>query len=159
MTNLYASDYPWCLEPLFMRSLNQRGRRPNLLVNCATSEVYQVASELMRWCAPPVLMCGMPGWLDLPSEPGGTLLLTKIEEMTLDQQIALFDWTTKTHPNVQVVSVATTRLDKLVKDGRFLEGLFYRLNVVQVDARTPAPARAFTPTHPSFRYDAAAVVR
>ena len=144
MTNLYASDFPWCLEPLFMTSVTLHGRRPNLLVNCAATEVYQVASELVRWCATPVVMCGMPGWLDLPPEHEGTLLITRVEEMTVDQQIGLFDWMTHAHPNVQVISVATTRLDHLVKDGRFLEGLFYRLNVVQVDARTPAPASVYT---------------
>jgi DNA-binding NtrC family response regulator len=37
---------------------------------------------------------------------------------------------------MQVVSIATTRVDGLVKEGRFLEALFYRLNVVQLDARS-----------------------
>ena len=76
----------------------------------------------------------MPGWLDFPAA-GGTLLLTRIEEMSLDQQIALHEWMTVANPPIQVVSVATTRLDHLVGKGRFLEGLFYRLNIVQLDAR------------------------
>ena len=41
---------------------------------------------------------------------------------------------------MQVVSVATTRIDGLVKEGRFLEALFYRLNVVQLEARTTRPS-------------------
>ena len=141
MTNLYASDFPWCLESLLPSAVNLRGFRPNLLVNCSPHELHSVANELARLCAPPVQMCSMPGWLDLPPGFSGTLFLTRIEEMTVDQQIALFDWLTVVHSKVQVVSVATTRIDQLVKDGGFLEGLFYRLNVVQVDARSARPSR------------------
>ena len=80
----------------------------------------------------------MPGWLDLP-DYADTLLLTRIEEMSLDQQIGLYDWMTAAQPPTQVVSVATTRIDQLVRSGRFLEGLFYRLNMVQLDARGVRP--------------------
>ena len=57
--------------------------------------------------------------------------------MTLDQQISLFDWMTVTRQRTQIVSIATMRLDQLVRDGRFLEGLFYRINVLQLDAWSP----------------------
>ncbi len=134
MTNLYAPDRPSCLDPLLLASLNLRGSRPNVLVNCADSDVHRVANELMRWCGPRVVMCSMPGWLDVPTE-GDSLILTRIEEMSLDQQAALHDWMTASHPPIHVVSVATTRIDHLVRSGRFLEGLFYRLNIVQLDAR------------------------
>jgi transcriptional regulator of acetoin/glycerol metabolism len=137
--NLYASDLPSCLDPLLLASLNLRGSRPNLLVNCSESDVHRVASELVRWCGPRVLMCSLPGWLDVPTE-GDTLLLTRIEEMSRDQQTALHDWMTASHPPIHVVSVATTRIDHLVRSGRFLEGLFYRLNIVQLDARGEGPA-------------------
>lgn len=140
MTNLYASEFPWCLEPLLLRSLTLRGSRPNLLVSCALGDVDYVAKELAKWCASPVRTSTLPGWLDLPGRDfSGTLLLTRIEEMSLDQQVALFDWMTAAHDRVQVVSVATTRVDALAMDGRFLEGLFYRLNVVQLEARKPGP--------------------
>lgn len=134
MNNVYASDLPSCLDPLLLASLNLHGSRPNLLVNCAEGDVHRVARELVRWCGPRVLMCNMPGWLDVPTE-GDALLLTRIEEMSLDQQISLHDWMTASHPPIHVVSVATTRIDHLVRTGRFLEGLFYRLNIVQLDAR------------------------
>jgi transcriptional regulator of acetoin/glycerol metabolism len=136
VTNLYASDFPWCLEPLLLRNVTAHGRRHNLLVNCSPADFQHVAADLTALCAAPVVRCSMPGWLDLPLDFAGTLLLTRIEEMTIDQQIALFDWMTVS-PRTQVVSLATTRIDQLVKDGRFLEGLFYRLNVVQLDARSP----------------------
>jgi len=139
VTNLYASDLPWCLDPLVLTSMNLRGSRPNVLVNCADGDLHRVASELARWCGPRVVLSSMPGWLDLPTHADDTLLLTRIEEMSLDQQIGLYDWMTAARPPVQVVSVATTRVDQLVRSGRFLEGLFYRLNMVQFDARGMRP--------------------
>ena len=148
MTNLYASEFPWCLESLLPHAISLRGSRSNLLVNCSPYELHSVANELARLCARPVQMCSMPGWLDLPPHFTGTLFLTRIEEMSLDQQIALFDWLTETHAHAQVVSIATTRIDHLVKDGRFLEGLFYRLNVVQIDVRSASSA-AWSAVEPS----------
>lgn len=145
MTNLYASDFPWCLEPLLPHAVNLRGNRSNLLVNCSFHELHTVANDLARLCARPFQMCSLPGWLDLPLDFAGTLLLTRIEELNLDQQIALFDWIGAAGVKAQVISIATMRLDHLVKTGRFLEGLFYRLNVVQVDAKSPfhAPRRPY----------------
>ena len=150
MTHLYASDFPWCLESLLPSTLNLRGFRPNLLVNCSLDELQHVASELVPLCAPPVQMCFMPGWLELPPKFTGTLFLARIEEMSVDQQIALFDWMTAVHPNAQVISLATTRIDTLVREDRFLEGLFYRLNIVQVDARGQKPSGHQLPHPPKM---------
>ena len=120
-----------------------RVARPSLLVNCSLGEANQVANELAKWCAVPLLKRCLPGSLELPSTYNGTLLLTQIEELSLGQQIALFDWMTAAHCQIQVVSIATTRIDELVKEGRFLEALFYRLNVVQLEARTAGLHQSF----------------
>lgn len=132
MTNLFGSEFPW-------------SSRSNLLINCAAGELNRMLGDLLEWCGPAVRACSLPGPLDLPSGYAGTLLLTRIEEMSAEQQVALFDWMTKMHTTARVVSVATTRLDRLVRQGRFLEDLFYRLNVVQMDIEREAPLleRAF----------------
>jgi transcriptional regulator of acetoin/glycerol metabolism len=119
--------------------MNLRGARPSLLLNCSDAEVSQVAAELIKRCEAPLHRVSLPGRLDLPSTFHGTLLLTRLEEMSIEQQITLFDWMTRAQCRVQVVSIATTRIDGLVKEGRFLEGLFYRLNIVQLEARTSPP--------------------
>ena len=134
--NLHASEFPGCLESLLLTSLKLRGPRPSLLVNCSLGEVPQVVNELSKWCVPPVHRLSLPATLDLPTVFGGTLLLTRVEELSLDQQITMFDWMTMAQCRMQVVSIATTRIDGLVKQGRFLEALFYRLNVLQLEART-----------------------
>ena len=87
----------------------------------------------MTWCAQPVHCCQLPGYLDLPLAGNGTLVLTNAWALTLDQQIELYDWL-DTRRAVQVVSVTSKPLWPLVEQGRFLEGLFYRLNVVTLEA-------------------------
>lgn len=136
MTNLYASDVPWCLEPLLLQDVPLSGLRPNLLINCSPADSERVAADLAAWCAPPVLRCSMPGPLDLPSTPPGTLVLTGIETMALDQQLALFDWMTTTQPRTQIVSVVTRRRPARPQR-HFLEALFHRIGVLQLDAWRP----------------------
>ena len=138
--NLNASEFPWCGESIFLTSMNLRGVGPSLLVNCSTGEVSQLASELAKWCEGPVHRLSLPSSLDLPSTFEGTLLLTHIEEMSLEQQITLFEWMTTAHGRMKVVSIATTQIDRLVREGGFLAALFYRLNIVQLEARNTKSA-------------------
>ena len=46
----------------------------------------------------------------------------------------LNDWIAEGCGDAQIVSIATTPLWPLVQNGDFLEGLFYRLNVVRLEA-------------------------
>jgi DNA-binding NtrC family response regulator len=62
------------------------------------------------------------------------LVIRDAAAMTLAQQIELFDWMTGAGRGAQVLSVTSRPLLSLVQDGRFLEGLFYRLNVVSIAA-------------------------
>jgi hypothetical protein len=134
--NLYASDWAWSSDPALLKNLTKNGWRPNFLVHCAPDDCQDVVTQLTRSCTEPVHSCLLPGRLDLPDQPGGTLLLARVEEMSIDQQIDLFDWMSAWQSTVQVVSIATTRLERLVARGQFLEGLFYRLNVVYLEARS-----------------------
>ena len=151
--NLNAWEFPWCGESIFLTSMNLRGVGPSLLVNCSAGEVSQLASELAKWCEGPVHRLSLPSCLDLPSTFEGTLLLTRIEEMSLEQQITLFEWMTTAHCRMQVVSIATTRMDRLVREGRFLGALFYRLNMIQLEARsaTSADRPSVDPPRMEFR--------
>ena len=108
----------------------------NLLIHCAGGEVQQVVSDLLGSCRLSVRICSLPGPLDLPKRYAGTLILTRIEATSPYQQLELYDWITEVHRSARVVSVATQPIDRMVQQGRFLEGLFYRLNVVQVDMRS-----------------------
>ena len=72
----------------------------------------------------------------------GTLLLKDVASLTLSQQVMLYDWLTSACGDMQVVSVTTAPLQALVEHGEFLEGLFYRLNVIRLDARSWNPCGA-----------------
>lgn len=120
MTNPLASDFQCCSHS-------------NVLVNCSASELHSVLGDLVGLCGPSIRMCSLPGSLDLPLQHTGTLLLSRIEEISDNQQLELFDWITMTHLSARVVSVATKPLEHLMRQGRFLESLYYRLNVMRMD--------------------------
>jgi hydrogenase-4 transcriptional activator len=74
---------------------------------------------------------------------GGTLFLDEIGEVSLDLQVKLLRFleTGEVHPlgetkpvkvNVRVIAATNQPLETLIKEGRFREDLFYRLNVVRI---------------------------
>jgi hypothetical protein len=143
MPPLHAPDVASFSELLLLLSLTAQQQRPNLLITCADGAVDGALTQLNALCAPPVHACTLPGRLTLPAKPAGTLLLDHVDALTIDQQIALYDWMSGAR-KVQVVSITAAPLAWLVEHGQFLEGLFYRLNTVCLmatgpDARWVAP--------------------
>jgi hypothetical protein len=117
-------------EPVLMRWLTSSDRRPNLLVVCAEADVEAAVERLKEFCIDPCHSCTVPGPLQLPSNKTGTLLLSDASAMSLDQQIALFDWLNAGGGKLQIISVSSVPLYALIERGLFLEGLYYRLNAV-----------------------------
>jgi len=143
MPPLHAADVTSFSELLLLLSLSAQQHRPNLLITCADAALEGALTQLHALCAPPVHACSLPGALTLPRKPSGTLLLLQVEALTIDQQIALYDWMSGAR-QVQVVSITAAPLLWMVEHGQFLEGLFYRLNTVCLmatgsDARWAAP--------------------
>ena len=89
----------------------------------------------MTFCAAPVRWCRLPGPLQLPTDNRGTLLLNDIASLAIPEQIALCDWLARSTANLRLIVGTTANLSSLVEDGRFLEGLFNRINDVQFDLR------------------------
>jgi hypothetical protein len=101
----------------------------------------------VAFCEPPYHLTAFPGNLELPEGKKGTLLLADVAMMTLGQQMRVFDWLPSDGAALQVVSVASVPIRPLVDDGKFLEGLFYRLNVISLDAtRNQAAGRGVIET-------------
>ena len=132
MTTVHAPDFVPFSELPLLRSLTTQERRPNLLVVCAGTPLDAVVERFGALCVTPFKPCVLPGPLVLPREGSGTLLLHEVAALTLAQQLALFDWMTERQSDVQVISVTGSPLLSHVQDGRFLEGLFYRLNTICV---------------------------
>jgi transcriptional regulator of acetoin/glycerol metabolism len=132
---MHATDFSSISNFVLVRSLTSVGHRPNLLVLCAGRTRDAVITSLMTSCSPPFHHCALPGPLQLPADRNGTLFLNDAAAMTLSQQIALNDWMDRGHGDVQIISVTSEPLWPLVEQGAFLEGLFYRLNIVCLEAK------------------------
>jgi hypothetical protein len=134
MTMAQSSDFISFSEAEWLPSLISQPPRPNLLVVCNSVGLEAVVTQLMRRCTGLLQSCRLPGALHLPAHKIDALVIRDAAAMTLAQQIKLFDWMTRAGLGAQVISVTSRPLLPLVEDGRFLEGLFYRLNVVSIAA-------------------------
>ncbi|MGE5243762.1 MAG: hypothetical protein ACM3SQ_06015 [Betaproteobacteria bacterium] len=106
-----------------------------MLVLCeAPAATTLVAARVSRLCGKPFRVSVVPGDLSLPTDRRGTLVLYDVSALTLSQQITLYDWMNDRSGSVQVFSITSTPLLPLVNSGRFLEGLYYRMNVVYLVA-------------------------
>jgi len=129
-------------EASLLHALMTESRRPNLLVVCRRVTVEATIRHIVSYCEPPYHMVALPGPLELSEVKGGTLILADVAMMTIGQQMRLQDWLTTTQDRPQVVSVSSVPLRPLVDDGRFLEGLLYRLNLIYLDATPSEPSVA-----------------
>lgn len=139
---LSSSTFEFSARTL-LRFLTSTGQKPNLLIVCSAAEPNEVVEQLLKWCSLPLRYCALPGSLQLPPDRQGTLLLQPVEALTLTQQIALYDWMNRSDEGPQIVSVAARPLKPLVMRGRFLEGLFHRLNELPLDARSGELSRSW----------------
>jgi hypothetical protein len=138
----HVFDLETIADATLMRCLAAEAPRPNLLAQCATAhDANRLVERLVPWCAGPLCACTLPGVLSLPKEPAGTLLLKDVAALSVVQQLDVYDWLTEHKAGVQVVSVTTVLLAPLVEAGLFLQALYYRLNIIQLNGR---PARVNT---------------
>jgi hypothetical protein len=131
---MQSADFAWLADEVLIKWLTMADRRPNLMIVARGLPVDLVADRVREMCQPPLLPSILPGRLHLPATRRGTLLLQNLTAMSLPQQIALNDWIHEGCGQAQIVSITSTPLWRLVQNGDFLEGLFYRLNVVSLDA-------------------------
>jgi transcriptional regulator of aromatic amino acid metabolism len=130
MLMMNSTDVGSSSEFALLRMLNQGKDRPNVMVMNKQICPERVVEQLTEVCESPVQVSRFPGTLDLSSVISGTLLLADIDQLTIGQQISLSDWLSHTRKDVQVVSITRASMTELIAEGRFLEGLFYRLNTI-----------------------------
>jgi transcriptional regulator of aromatic amino acid metabolism len=157
MMKLHSPQLVSLSEASLLHALMSETRRPNLMVVCRRVSVEAAVRHVVKYCEPPYQMVSLPGKLDLTDATRGTMLLADVAMMSLGQQMRLYDWLSAPHDLPQIVSVSSVPLRPLVDDGRFLEGLLYRLNVISLDA-TPVDSlpQGVTPIRPGVRYEAMA---
>src|SRR5262245_13502608 len=136
-----AQDFEPTDLSLFRR-LHVSDWRPNVLILCTEALLETITQQLIRSLQSsrqdPPHLCACPGPLDLPHSRC-TLVLSDVGQMQMSQQLALHDWISGHHPT-NVVSVTALDISARVREGLFLENLFYRLNTVRVDARSDRTA-------------------
>lgn len=121
--------------------MSSRASRPFVDINCGGVPEDLLAAEIfgIEKGAMPGVDRTKKGKLDLAS--GGTLFIAEISEMnkeTQGQLLAYLDHrkynrvggTELVENDVRVIAASSKDLDKEVKEGRFREDLYYRLNVI-----------------------------
>jgi hypothetical protein len=112
-----------------------RAMRPNVLViDPDATHSRRIVDAVLEGSRGPVWRC-QPTPLSLPAESVGTLLVQHACHLTPDEQQMLLVWIEQNRAT-QVVTVASRPLYPGVTAGTFLDGLYYRLNVLVVDQRT-----------------------
>jgi hypothetical protein len=109
--------------------ISLRGWRPNILL---VDPAAAVPPNLLSRCRAPVHEISGKRITLMPDD--GTVILHDLADCDTDAQRALLLWLDSQGGRVQVISVARAPLFPLVAGGGFSEALFYRLNVVTMEA-------------------------
>jgi len=131
---MQSNEFAWLSNEALIKWLTTYERRPNLLIVAQGLPVEMVADQLMTLSTRPTLRNLLPGRLHLPAAPNGTVVLQNVTALSRGQQIVLNDWLAEGCGDTQIISIATSPLWPLVQNGEFLEGLFYRISVVRLEA-------------------------
>ncbi|MGX8774721.1 MAG: sigma-54 interaction domain-containing protein [Bacillota bacterium] len=133
---------------LIARTLHEEGNRwqkPFVTVNCGAIPENLIESELFGYVAGAFTGSrsgGKKGLFEVAQD--GTIFLDEISELPLNLQVKLLQVIqerqitpvggTKPVPiDVRIISATNRDLESLVKEGRFREDLYYRLNVVPIN--------------------------
>jgi DNA-binding NtrC family response regulator len=85
--------------------------------------------------ADPLVTVDCRDGLDLSSVPSqGTVVLSDVEELPLEDQQRLNAWLAAADHRPRVISTSRASLFPMIEAGMFVDSLYYRLNVVCVDA-------------------------
>ena len=132
---------------LIARRLHEEGvrwKKPFVTVNCGAIPDNLIESELFGYVAGAFTGSRADGKQGLfEAAQDGTIFLDEISELPLNLQVKLLQVIQErqitpvggTRPipvDVRIISATNRNLEELVKEGRFREDLYYRLNVVPI---------------------------
>ncbi|WP_394232097.1 sigma-54 interaction domain-containing protein [Niallia oryzisoli] len=135
-------------KEMFAKTVHQLGNRsskPFIAVNCGAIPENLLESELFGYVGGAFSGAnknGSPGKFELANE--GIIFLDEIGEMPMNLQVKLLRVLQEKEVtpiggaksikiDVQIIAATNRSLEKMVKEGRFREDLYYRLNVVPID--------------------------
>lgn len=106
---------------------------PNVVLVGVSQRTEAVLRALTPYLQPPVLAFTWPTSFPKPAQ--GTLILRELESLDRQVQHQLLRWLDGAGAGTRVISLTSESLFPLVEEGAFLEALYYRLNVVRLEAR------------------------
>jgi len=124
-------------EPLSDEGLARRTKL-NLLIMGADDVVARFVTSLWPYFLAPRIVRRPGEQLQLPtSRLAGTILLYDVDTLTRGDQDALHRWNNAGNDRTRVVSTATQSLLPVLATGAFNDDLYYHLNVLTFDLRSP----------------------
>jgi hypothetical protein len=108
------------------------GGHPNILVVGPPDDAADLLPEVLSQCRQPVHEITGRHIAAMPDD--GTVVLHDVARLDVSAQRAIYRWLDLQGGRVQVISLAPMPIFPLVADGEFSEALFYRLNMVTMDA-------------------------
>jgi hypothetical protein len=116
-----------------------RSTKLNLLIMGADDVVARFVTSLWPYFLAPrvVRRRGEPLRLLPTSRPAGTILIHDVHTLTCREQDALEHWMNASNNRTRVVSTTTQSLLPVMETGAFNDELYYRLNVLTFDLRSP----------------------
>ena len=126
-----------------IHDLSPRAEKPMTVVNCAALPETLLESELFGHEKGAFTGASGTRFGRFEEADGGTLFLDEIGELTNTVQVKLLRFLQEKefqriggnrtfHSDVRVISATNRELENRMKDGRFREDLYYRLNVVGI---------------------------
>lgn len=108
---------------------------PNVLLAGTPCVTNSMIASLTPHLRKPVHRYRLNADNSVPLPTTGSLILSELGALDLNQQLRLFQWIDRFHQRapVQLVSTTSMPLYPLVKSGAFHDGLFYRLNTIRFD--------------------------
>ena len=108
------------------------GTRANVLLEGTDQAITRVLTVLTPHLKYPIQAC--PHWPPQAIPREGTIILRAVETLTTDEQRNLILWLDGAGSQVQVVTAVSIPLFQRVREGKFLDALYYRLNTLYITA-------------------------
>jgi hypothetical protein len=109
---------------------------PNILLIGSDPAITGFLQLLLPLLQPPIAH-STNGAVNMPADPGGTLILRDVQRLDAGDQQRLSAWMSEPMRRTQVISTASCPLYPLVESKILEEGLFYSLNVIMLALTDP----------------------
>lgn len=110
-----------------------RRARPNVLVVGPGADADRTFDTLYPYLRTPIIPWTPRNAREVPTGSFRTLVVRDVDSLTASQQEELVALICRVGPDLQIVSTAKVPIFPLVTRGRFLDRLYYQLNVVYID--------------------------